>query len=65
VPVFHGRRGHPVLLRASCAGEIMALPAWRTARDVLQPAAPPLARGSADSAILDDIDRPAAYVAMA
>ena len=62
VPVFHGRRGHPVLLRASCAGEFMALPDGATARDVLQ------ARRAAtrlvevpDSAILDDIDDPAAY----
>jgi CTP:molybdopterin cytidylyltransferase MocA len=51
-----------VLLRASCAGEFMALPDGATARDVLQ------ARRAAtrlvevpDSAILDDIDDPAAY----
>jgi molybdenum cofactor cytidylyltransferase len=62
VPAFHGRRGHPVLLRASCAGEFMALAAGATARDVLQ------GRRAAtrlvdvpDSAILDDIDDPAAY----
>jgi CTP:molybdopterin cytidylyltransferase MocA len=62
VPMFGGRRGHPVLLRASCAGEFMTLAEGATARDVLQ------ARSAAtrlvevpDSAILDDIDDPAAY----
>ncbi|MGD0580153.1 MAG: nucleotidyltransferase family protein [Bryobacteraceae bacterium] len=62
VPVFHGKRGHPVLLRASCAEEFLSLPEGATARDLLQ------ARRSAtcqvevpDSAILDDIDDPVAY----
>ena len=62
VPVFSGKRGHPVLLRASCAAEVMTLPAGATARDLLQ------ARRAAtrfvevpDSAILDDIDDAAAY----
>jgi molybdenum cofactor cytidylyltransferase len=62
VPAFHGRRGHPVLLRAACAGEFMALAAGATARDVLQVrrAATRLLEVP-DSAILDDIDDPAAY----
>jgi len=62
VPVFHGRRGHPVLLRASCAGEFMALPEGATARTVLQTrrAATHLLEVP-DSAILDDIDDRAAY----
>lgn len=62
IPAFNGKHGHPVLLRASCAGAFMALPEGATARDVL------LARRSStrvvevpDSAILDDIDDPAAY----
>jgi CTP:molybdopterin cytidylyltransferase MocA len=62
IPAFNGKRGHPVLLRASCAGAFLALPPGTTARDVLQ------ARYAAtrilevpDRAILDDIDDPAAY----
>ena len=62
LPVFKGKRGHPVLLRASCAAEFMTLPPGATAREHLH------ARRAAtrfvevqDSAILADIDDAAAY----
>ena len=62
VPAFGGRRGHPVLVRAGCAGEFMTLPAGATARDVLQAGRPATRLVEVpDSAILDDIDDPAAY----
>ena len=62
VPVFQGRRGHPVLMRVACVAEFLNPPAGATARDLLQ------ARRAAtrflevpDSAILDDIDDPDSY----
>ncbi len=62
VPVFDGQRGHPVLVRAGCAGEFMTLPEGATARDVLQARRPATRLVEVpDKAILDDIDDHAAY----
>ncbi len=62
IPAFDGQRGHPVLLRASCAGAFLALPDGATARDVLQACRPATRLVEVpDSAILDDIDDDAAY----
>ncbi len=62
IPIFEGKRGHPVLMRAACAAEFLALPDGSSARDILH------ARRAgtrfvevADPAILDDIDDPEDY----
>jgi molybdenum cofactor cytidylyltransferase len=62
IPTYEGRRGHPVLFAASCAPEILALPAdatlktliIRRADDVLEVPVP-------DPAILSDVDTPEDY----
>ncbi len=62
IPIYEGRRGHPVLMRAACAAEFLNPPAGVSARDILHSH-----RAStrfvevADSSILEDIDDPAAY----
>jgi molybdenum cofactor cytidylyltransferase len=62
VPIFEGRRGHPVLMRSVCAAEFLAPPEGASARDILH-----ARRAStrfvevADPGILDDIDDPAGY----
>jgi CTP:molybdopterin cytidylyltransferase MocA len=62
IPIFEGRRGHPVLMRAGCAAEFLNPPEGASARDILH-----ARRAStrfvevADSGILEDIDDPAGY----
>ena len=62
IPIYEGKRGHPVLMRGACAAEFLALREGASARDILH------ARRAAtrfvevaDPAILDDIDDPAEY----
>lgn len=62
IPIYRGKRGHPVLMKAECAAEFLALSDGASARDILH------ARRAktrfvevADPAILDDIDDPEAY----
>lgn len=62
IPIYEGKRGHPVLMRAACAAEFLALPEGASARDILH-----ARRAStrfvevADPGILEDIDDPAGY----
>ena len=62
VPIYEGKRGHPVLMRAACAAEFLNPPEGASARDILH-----ARRAStrfvevADPGILGDIDDPAAY----
>jgi molybdenum cofactor cytidylyltransferase len=62
IPIYEGKRGHPVLMRAACAAEFLALPEGASARDILH-----ARRAStrfvevADAGILEDIDDPAGY----
>ncbi len=62
IPIYEGKRGHPVLMRAACAPEFLALPDGASARDILHTRR---ARTRyvevADPAILDDIDDPEDY----
>ena len=62
IPIFEGKRGHPVLMRAACAMEFLHAPDGASARDILH-----ARRAStrfvevADPGILEDIDDPAGY----
>jgi len=62
IPIFEGKRGHPVLMRAACAAEFLTPPEGASARDILH-----ARRAStrfvevADPGILEDIDDPAGY----
>jgi molybdenum cofactor cytidylyltransferase len=62
IPIFEGKRGHPVLMRAGCAAEFLNPPEGASARDILH-----ARRAStrfvevADPGILEDIDDPAGY----
>jgi CTP:molybdopterin cytidylyltransferase MocA len=62
IPIYEGKRGHPVLMRAACAEQFLALPDGASPRDLLHSrrAATRFVE-VADAAILDDIDDPAAY----
>jgi len=64
IPIYQGRRGHPVLLRAACAADFLALEDGASACGLLQSrrAATRFVE-VADQAILDDIDDPEAYAA--
>ena len=62
IPIYEGKRGHPVLMRAARAAEFLALGEGASARDILH------ARRAAtrfvevpDAAILDDIDDAETY----
>jgi molybdenum cofactor cytidylyltransferase len=60
VPVYRGRRGHPVLCSRELAAEISALPPGSRARDsVHMPGTLYLEAG--DPGVVRDIDDPAAY----
>lgn len=62
IPIYEGKRGHPVLMRAACAAEFLHPPDGASARDILH-----ARRAStrfvevADPGILEDIDDPAGY----
>jgi molybdenum cofactor cytidylyltransferase len=62
IPIFEGKRGHPVLMRAACAADFLLAPDGASARDILR-----ARRAStrfvevADPGILEDIDDPAGY----
>jgi molybdenum cofactor cytidylyltransferase len=62
LPVFEGKRGHPVLFAAHCATEILALPADATLKNVvLRHAADTCETPVDDPAILADVDTPEDY----
>lgn len=62
IPIYEGKRGHPVLMRAACAEQFLALPAGASARDLLHSRrAATRYVEVADPAILDDIDDPEVY----
>jgi CTP:molybdopterin cytidylyltransferase MocA len=62
VPIYEGKRGHPVLMRAACAEQFLALSDGASARDLLHSRrAATRYVEVADPAILDDIDDPEAY----
>ncbi len=62
IPIYEGKRGHPVLMSAACAAEFLEPAEGATARDILHSR-----RAStrfvevADPGILEDIDDPQAY----
>jgi molybdenum cofactor cytidylyltransferase len=62
IPIYEGKRGHPVLLRTSCAAEFLNPSEGASARDILH-----ARRASTrfvevlDPGILEDIDDPATY----
>jgi CTP:molybdopterin cytidylyltransferase MocA len=62
IPIYEGKRGHPVLMRAACAAQFLAPPEAASARDILHSrrAATRFVE-VADPAILDDIDDPETY----
>lgn len=62
LPTFESKRGHPVLFAASCASEILALPADATLKHVVtQHAAETHEIAVSDPAILADVDTPEDY----
>jgi molybdenum cofactor cytidylyltransferase len=64
VPTFRGRRGHPVLVGARLAQEILSLPPGGTLADVIRPHLVPESMVEVDSAgVLLDIDTLAEYEA--
>ena len=62
IPIYEGKRGHPVLMKSACAAEFLNPPEGASARDILH-----ARRAStrfievADPGILEDLDDPAAY----
>ena len=62
IPIYEGKRGHPVLMRSACAEQFLALSDGASARDLLHSrrAATRFVE-VADAAILDDIDDQEAY----
>ncbi len=62
IPVFEGRRGHPVLIVRSVADEILALPVEARASDVIRRHLDRAIMVEVnDRGVLEDIDDPAAY----
>jgi molybdenum cofactor cytidylyltransferase len=65
-PRCEGRRGHPVLVTARIAAELVALPIAASARDVIHGhLAASVFVDVKDRGILADIDRPEDYAALA
>ena len=64
-PVYRGKSGHPVLLGAPLAAELLTLPAETVARDALARHAAAIALVEVDDAwILRDADTPEEYRAL-
>ena len=62
VPTYNGEHGHPVLIARSVADELLALPLTAMASDVIHRHVPETVYVEvADSAVISDIDDPAAY----
>jgi molybdenum cofactor cytidylyltransferase len=62
IPRHQGRRGHPVLLRASLIGDFLALPPEESARRLIhERVARTLYVGVDDAGVLGDIDTPEEY----
>lgn len=62
IPVFEGRRGHPVLIARSVADEILALPIEARASDVIRRHLDRAIMVEVnDRGVVEDIDDPAAY----
>ena len=62
IPIYEGKRGHPVLMKASAAAQFLEASLDASARDILH-ARRAVTRyvDVADAAILDDIDDPQQY----
>lgn len=61
VPVFDGRRGHPVLFAGPALEELLRLPLTATAADVVHAHADRLEMAVGDAGVVLDIDDPQAY----
>jgi molybdenum cofactor cytidylyltransferase len=62
VPTFDGRRGHPLLISAKCANDILSLDARQTLRDFVEQHKENISYVPvADPAILLDVDTPEDY----
>ncbi|MDQ2899126.1 MAG: nucleotidyltransferase family protein [Acidobacteriota bacterium] len=65
IPVYGGRKGHPIFFRAELIPEFLALPPEGQAREVVRRYLDKTAYVPvSDPGILDDIDDPAAYEAL-
>ena len=63
IPIFEGRKGHPVRVSRAVAEELLALPTEAQARDVIHRHNAVLIE-TADPGILHDVDTPADYDAL-
>ena len=65
IPVFNGRKGHPIYFSAKLISEFLALPPAGEARTVVRAHSAETRYVEVDDAgILDDVDDPAAYEAL-
>jgi molybdenum cofactor cytidylyltransferase len=62
-PEYHGRHGHPVLIRAALIPRLLELPADRTAREVMHRSVIRYVEVD-DLGTVQDVDDPAAYRAL-